>query len=65
MLIAPLEYRCRVCTGPATVYVKPIGEDDELVIDADGYHRLAQSFCETCESQRTFVATPDVPGDAA
>jgi len=64
MLIAPLTYDCRVCGTSKEIYVSPTEVDGELVIDADGRHRVATADCQQCECERTHVAAPPVADSA-
>lgn len=55
MVIAPMDYTCRVCTAGKTIYVRSEVEGDAVVIDL---HRvkLVTHWCDECGEERTMVA---------
>lgn len=56
LLIAGVEYVCRVCAEQRTVYVSPIEHDGDPVVDLGSRHRLVSVPCDRCGCDRTHVA---------
>lgn len=56
LVIAGVEYCCRVCGDQRTVYVSPTETDAGPLIDLDSRHRLVTVDCDTCGCDRTHVA---------
>lgn len=57
IIIAGIEYMCRVCGNETTIYVKPVIDDrGRPAPDFDSKHRIVQHDCRECEQERTYVA---------
>jgi hypothetical protein len=56
VLIAGVEYVCRVCEHEHTIYVSPVLRDGQPTLDFDSRHRVVEADCEDCAEKRPHVA---------
>lgn len=65
LIIAPVDYICRVCGRDMVGHVMPKETDSGLVIDVDSKHRLFKGDCHECGvMDRTYVAKRALQTDA-
>lgn len=55
ILMAPIDYVCRVCGATTAIYISVEESDGEYFIDVSS-KRLTRMRCERCETDRTMVA---------